>query len=128
MTLSEECPDLARFISGEADLASFSHREHVRMGFELLQRYDFVETALWYSRALSAMTAKIGKPERFHQTMTIAFLSLIAERLEAFEGHLSPRTLSLGVCATHLPASNGRYQPYIVSTTRNSAWPLIILA
>jgi hypothetical protein len=86
MTLFEDCTELARFVRGEADPASFSHREHVRMGFDLLRRYDFVETALCYSRALSAMTAKIGKPERFHQTTTIAFLSLIAERLEAFEG------------------------------------------
>jgi hypothetical protein len=29
------------------------------------------------------MTAKIGKPEAFHQTMTIAFLALIAERVQA---------------------------------------------
>jgi hypothetical protein len=29
------------------------------------------------------MTEKIGKPEVFHQTITIAFLSLIAERMHA---------------------------------------------
>jgi hypothetical protein len=81
MALLEECPELARFVRGEADPASLSHREHIRMGFEMLRRYDFVETALHYSRALSAMTAKLGKPDRFHQTVTIAFLSLIAERL-----------------------------------------------
>ena len=77
---------LARFVRGEMDPRTFPHAEHVRMAFEMLQRHDFVETALYYSQALRAMTAKIGKPEAFHQTTTIAFLALIAERL-AGGGH-----------------------------------------
>jgi hypothetical protein len=78
-----ECADLERFLRGELDAASFPHREHVRMGYELLRRYDFVETALHFSRTLRVMTARAGKPGAFHQTVTIAFLSLIAERMEA---------------------------------------------
>ena len=73
--------ELARFVRGELDPRAFPHREHVRMAFEMLRRHSFVETALHYSQALRAMTEKIGKPEVFHQTLTIAFLSLIAERL-----------------------------------------------
>jgi hypothetical protein len=75
--------ELARFIRGELDPGNFRHHEHVRMGFEMLRRHNFVETALHYSEALRAMTAKIGKPGVFHQTTTIAFLALIAERLQA---------------------------------------------
>jgi hypothetical protein len=74
---------LREFVRGEVDPRDFPHREHVRMGFEMLRRHDFVETAYHYSAALRAMTAKIGKPEIFHQTMTIAFLAIIAERLQA---------------------------------------------
>ena len=73
--------ELRRFIRGEQDPRSFPHREHVRMAFEMLRRHSFVETALHYSQALRAMTEKIGKPEVFHQTLTIAFLALIAERM-----------------------------------------------
>ena len=73
--------ELARFVRGELDPRAFPHREHVRMAFEMLRRHSFVETALHYSQALRTMTEKIGKPEVFHQTLTIAFLSLIAERL-----------------------------------------------
>ena len=80
-----DCPDLERFVRGELDAANFPHREHVRMAFEMLRRHDFAETVLHYSRALRAMTARAGKPQAFHQTVTIAFLSLIAERLE--RGH-----------------------------------------
>ncbi len=73
-------PDLDQFLRGEVDPRGFSHADHVRMGFEMLGRYDFAQTAYHYSRALRAMTQRVGKPEIFHQTLTIAFLALIAER------------------------------------------------
>lgn len=77
-----ECPDLERFVRGEIPAAGFPHREHVRMAFEMLRRHDFAETVLHFSRALRSMAQQAGKPQAFHQTVTIAFLSLIAERLE----------------------------------------------
>ena len=80
--MSAEAADLERFKRGESDAGNFPHREHVRMAFEMLRRHDFAETAWLYSRALRLMTARVGKPEAFNQTTTIAFLSLIAERME----------------------------------------------
>jgi hypothetical protein len=80
--MSDTDIDIARFVRGEVDPRRFPHCEHVRMGFEILRRHDFAEAALRYSRALRAMTERIGKPEAFHQTITIAFLALIAERLQ----------------------------------------------
>jgi hypothetical protein len=81
--MSTGLSDLERFVRGEVDPATFPHREHVRMAFELLRRHDFAEVVLHYSRALRAMTARIGKPQVFNQTVTIAFLGLIAERMGA---------------------------------------------
>ena len=75
--------DLERFLRGEVHPAVFPHEEHIRMGFEMLRQLDFAETVFRFSAALRAMTARIGKPQAFHQTMTIAFLSLIAERADA---------------------------------------------
>jgi hypothetical protein len=75
--------DLERFMRGEIDATAFPHREHVRMGFEMLRRHDFATSAFQYSNALRMMVAKIDKPQVFHQTVTIAFLAVIAERLEA---------------------------------------------
>jgi hypothetical protein len=80
--MAADCPELERFVRGEVAAAGFAHREHVRMAFEMLRRHDFAETVLHFSRALRAMAQRAGKPEAFHQTVTIAFLSLIAERLE----------------------------------------------
>lgn len=34
----ESCPDLERFMRGEMNAAGFAHREHIRMGFEMLRR------------------------------------------------------------------------------------------
>jgi len=81
--MAADCPELGRFVRGEIPAAAFPHREHVRMAFEMLKRHDFPETALDYSRALRAMAEQAGRPEAFHHTVTIAFLSLIAERMEA---------------------------------------------
>jgi hypothetical protein len=81
--MAEYPADLGRFLRGDADISAFPHEQHVRMGFELLGRHDFAEAAHLYSRALRAMTERAGQPHLFHQTITIAFLSLIAERMQA---------------------------------------------
>jgi hypothetical protein len=83
--MAEPALDVARFERGDFDPSAFSHREHVRLGFEMLRRYSFPEAALRFSKALRSMTQRIGKPQIFHQTITIAFLSLIAEGLAAAE-------------------------------------------
>jgi hypothetical protein len=77
-----DSPELERFVRGEIDAATFPHREHVRMAFEMLRRHDFATTVQRYSQALRVMSARAGKPEAFNQTVTIAFLSLVAEHME----------------------------------------------
>jgi hypothetical protein len=73
---------LAEFVRGEIDPGDFPHSEHVRMGFEMLRRHSFAETAVHYGQALRKMTARAGKPQAYHETITIAFLALIAERMD----------------------------------------------
>ena len=80
--MTADFPELARFLRVEIVPSEFPHREHVHIAFEMLKRHDFPETALHFSRTLRAMAEKAGRPEAFHQTVTIAFLSLIAERME----------------------------------------------
>ncbi|HTV50321.1 MAG TPA: hypothetical protein VME21_03980 [Steroidobacteraceae bacterium] len=56
--MSEPCTDLERFMRGEMELGAFAHREHLRMGFEMLRRYDFAETLFrWYPRQRLASDA-----------------------------------------------------------------------
>ncbi|MFL6591330.1 MAG: hypothetical protein ACJ8GK_01315 [Luteimonas sp.] len=72
--------ELARFERGAIDVAGFDHGSHVRIGFELARRHPFTEAAFRFSTGLRAMAAHAGRPALYHDTITVAFLALIAER------------------------------------------------
>jgi hypothetical protein len=72
--------DLRAFESGAIDPARFPHAEHVRVGYEMLSRYSFGEAISRFSRGLKLLAAKAGKPQVYHETITVAFLALINER------------------------------------------------
>jgi hypothetical protein len=61
--------------------AEFSHRSHVRAGFLYLRRHDFPGACVAMKRAIQAFAASLGKATLYHETLTIAYLALIAERL-----------------------------------------------
>ena len=65
---------------GALDPSMFPHSEHVRLGYEMLGRYPFGEAVVRYSRGLRLLAAKGGRPEVYHETITVAFLALIGER------------------------------------------------
>lgn len=73
---------LEKFLAGDIPAAEFHHADHVRAGYELLGAMDFLDAVSAYGRALKIMTARVGKPEKLHHTITIAFLAVIAERME----------------------------------------------
>ena len=69
-----------QFESHELDAKEFGHMEHVQVAYEMLHRYDFLDAATRYSGAIKALATRAGAPEKFNVTITLAFLSLIAER------------------------------------------------
>ena len=72
--------DLLALETGALDPATFAHGEHVRLGYEMLGRYPFSEAVARFSRGLRLLAAKAGRPEVYHETITVAFLALIGER------------------------------------------------
>ena len=72
--------ELLALETGTLDPATFPHREHVRLGYEMLGRYPFGEAVARFSRGLRLLAAKAGRPEVYHETITVAFLALISER------------------------------------------------
>lgn len=72
--------ELRAFETGTLDPAKFPHSEHLRLGYEMLARYPFGEAVLRFSRGLKLLAAKAGRPEIYHETITVAFLALINER------------------------------------------------
>jgi hypothetical protein len=74
--------ELRTFLQGEIKPANFHHADHVRMDFEILRRHaDFLQAANAYSTALKDMAARAGNPGAYHETIMLAFLAPIAERM-----------------------------------------------
>lgn len=74
--------DLVRsFEAGQLDPSAFTHRDHVAVAYEMLSAYDFLEACHKYAATIRNLAEKAGAPMKFNATITVAFLSLIAERM-----------------------------------------------
>jgi hypothetical protein len=71
-----------QFEARSIEPAAFGHVDHVAVALEMLGRYPFVEACSRYAETIKAMAEGVGAPEKFNATITIAFMSLIAERRE----------------------------------------------
>lgn len=80
--MTDSTPLLRAFLARQLALANFRHVDHLRIGFELLQRYDFPTAASLFCKTLKAMTANAGLGRVYHETISMAFLSLISERIQ----------------------------------------------
>jgi hypothetical protein len=72
--------ELLALEAGRLDPTMLPHSEHVRLGYEMLGRYPFGEAVARFSRGLRLIAAKGGRPEVYHETITVAFLAVIGER------------------------------------------------
>ncbi len=72
---------LELFDKGELDPAEFHHRDHVALAWALLRRDPPLQAMSAYIEGLRRLTVAVGRPERFHSTITWAFLLLIQERI-----------------------------------------------
>jgi hypothetical protein len=72
---------IANFESCTLPPESFHHSDHVKMAFLYLCRYPALEALQRFSASLARFAAANGKPDRYHETVTWAFLLLIRERM-----------------------------------------------
>lgn len=63
----------------------FDYRAHIAVAFEALQEDDFFAASKRIADGLKRLTIAAGMPEKFHATITQAFMSAIAEAM-----HVSP--------------------------------------
>jgi hypothetical protein len=73
---------LERFEAVALAPADFRHREHVRLAYAMLARDDFAAVGLRFKTALLRF-AEAHARGRYHETLTWAYLTLIAERMHA---------------------------------------------
>lgn len=72
-----------KFERKDIDVHEFRHREHLETAYGLLNKYPFVEAMSKYAGAIHSMATAAGAPEKFNVTITLGFLSLIAERIDS---------------------------------------------
>jgi hypothetical protein len=73
---------VAAFDAAAIAPSAFRHREHVRVGFALLARDgDLARAALAFRAMLRRFAAAIGAEGKYHETLTWAYLVLIADRM-----------------------------------------------
>ena len=72
---------LAAFESATLPLSAFDHRAHVRAGYLYLSRHGFGSAIERFGGALRRFAAANGKQGLYHETITVAFLALINERI-----------------------------------------------
>lgn len=71
----------AELAAGTLQPQGFSHRAHLGVAYEILCRHEVFEGMAIYARGLRRLTEAAGVPEKFNATVTLAFLSLAAERM-----------------------------------------------
>lgn len=74
------------FEARDLDPGAFRHGDHVAVAYEMLRRYDFMTATARYGASLNAIATKAGAADKFNTTITVAFMSLIAERMDQTNG------------------------------------------
>ena len=73
------------FLSQEVDADDFSHLDHVCVARESLLRFDFLMAVQIFSESLHAMALNAGASDKLNLTVTLAFMSIISERMQSGE-------------------------------------------
>ena len=65
----------------------WTHESHVRMAWLYLTRLPFVAALDSVRRGIRKLNAKIGSPDGYHETITAAFVRVIASRVRPGEDY-----------------------------------------
>jgi len=70
-----------RFETGTVPESGFHHADHVRLAFAYLRNYPVLSALEKFSAALKQFAARRGKTQLYNETITWAYIFLIAERI-----------------------------------------------
>jgi hypothetical protein len=73
---------LSAFESVTIPAASLTHATHVRLAYCYLERFPFLEACIAMRNGLKNFAARIDRSGLYHETITIAFMSLVNERMQ----------------------------------------------
>ncbi|MBV8465732.1 MAG: hypothetical protein JO218_07275 [Burkholderiales bacterium] len=72
---------LTQFDNGSLPAAAFDHHAHLRMAVLYLQSRPFLEACIDMRDGLQRFAARVGKAGLYHETITVAFMSVVNEAL-----------------------------------------------
>lgn len=65
--------------NGSLPESEFTHRNHLRAGWLYLERHPLPEAAMACALAIQKYATGAGAPDKFHLTLTLAFMHIIAD-------------------------------------------------
>jgi hypothetical protein len=77
---------IAAFETGALPAQQFSHTEHVRVAWWYLSHASLPEALERFSTSLRRFAAAKGVAGKYHETVTVMWILLIADRLDAARG------------------------------------------
>jgi len=80
-------PDLTieQFEAADIDPNQFNHEAHVYMGWLYVREYGITGALARFDGAIHSLVKKLGAEDKYHATITLFFLLLISERIDAEE-------------------------------------------
>lgn len=78
-----------RFEMGTLPESSFRHVEHIHIAWLYLQEFPYLEAIARFQTGLREFASRLGKANRYHETITWAYLVLIYERVQRMNGRHS---------------------------------------
>jgi len=117
----EDAAFLAAFEAGTLAPSAFRHADHVRAAFLLLKRHGFAGALARMTKTLRVFAARHGVPERYHETVTVAFLVLVNERLHEIPEASWPAFARAHADLLDKNALAAHYTPEILSSSRARA-------
>lgn len=74
---------IARLETLSLDPGEFHHKEHIQMAWNYLQEYPLATAIARYAAAINAFATHVGHPEKYHETITWAYMLVVNERMRA---------------------------------------------
>lgn len=77
------------FEAGEVPEGGFHHAQHVRVAWWYLKHHALPEALTCFSDGLRRFAERQNKPNLYHETITVAYVLLINERLDETDRQLT---------------------------------------
>jgi hypothetical protein len=86
---TDEAALVAAFETCTLPPGQFHHREHLLVAWAYLREAPFLDAAVRFVGALRRYAGSLGASAKYHETLTLAFLALVHERLDGAPGSFS---------------------------------------